>query len=743
MVMITRPILLFVFMSCVSQNNASHGCPKNWENFGNSCYTFVHIGKSWQNSNSDCENKGGQLARVSGKKLNRFLHEMYRIAKSGINLWIGLKRCSPNSAQWCYPNKKLANYTNWAPDIPDENGDCVEMLDIGVLGNRPCSDKRPYVCEMDFDECMLETHRCHSLATCNNTIGSYTCTCNQGFTGNGTICEDFEECILDTHRCHSHAKCKNTIGSYTCTCNEGFTGNGSFCEDFDECMLETHRCHSRATCNNTIGSYTCTCNQGFTGNGTICEDFVECILDTHRCHSHAKCKNTIGSYTCTCNEGFTGNGSFCEDFDECMLETHRCHSRATCNNTIGSYTCTCNQGFTGNGTICEDFEECILDTHRCHSHAKCKNTIGSYTCTCNEGFTGNGSFCEDFDECMLETHRCHSRATCNNTIGSYTCTCNQGFTGNGTICEDFEECILDTHRCHSHAKCKNTIGSYTCTCNEGFTGNGSFCEGLRLSFFLFRLVVPKVNNTNMEDRLRKLNEQVDELYGMNLTARKKSAQIIIKELSNITNVNNENGVKVIMNPNFLSRTVAILQKVVGLNISDGSVNILGPASNILDEVNRKYWRNMTDERLIRDLVITLQNYGFQLGEVLKNDRSSSRIFQNHSNVQLYVTYQKRSELSPQNSLFNFPNSSFTLSPDALSNDCGAVIVVVWYKTLNLVLRKSGFNGDYHAIKSRIIIASVQPEPRMPFKEPVRISWDATELDEAITCGYWKPELGVS
>ncbi|XP_028410390.1 adhesion G protein-coupled receptor B3-like [Dendronephthya gigantea] len=237
--------------------------------------------------------------------------------------------------------------------------------------------------------------------------------------------------------------------------------------------------------------------------------------------------------------------------------------------------------------------------------------------------------------------------------------------------------------------------------------------------------------------------KVDELYGMNITARKKSAQIIIKELSNITNVNNENGVKVIMNPNFLSRTVAILQKVVGLNISDGSVNILGPASNILDEVNRKYWRNMTDERLIRDLVITLQNYGFQLGEVLKNDRSSSRIFQNHSNVQLYVTYQKRSELSPQNSLFNFPNSSFTLSPDALSNDCGAVIVVVWYKTLNLVLRKSGFNGDYHAIKSRIIIASVQPEPRMPFKEPVRISWDATEADEAITCGYWKPELGVS
>ncbi|XP_028410389.1 snaclec coagulation factor IX/factor X-binding protein subunit A-like [Dendronephthya gigantea] len=147
MVMITRSILIFVFMWCVSRNNASHGCPNNWENFGNFCYTIVHSGKSWQNSNRDCENKGGQLARVSGEKLNRFLHEMYRIDKSGINLWIGLMKCPFSSTEWCYPSGKVANYTNWAPNILGENGDCVEMLDIGLWGNRPCSNKRPYICE--------------------------------------------------------------------------------------------------------------------------------------------------------------------------------------------------------------------------------------------------------------------------------------------------------------------------------------------------------------------------------------------------------------------------------------------------------------------------------------------------------------------------------------------------------------------------------------------------------------------
>ena len=41
----------------------------------------------------------------------------------------------------------------------------------------------------DEDECALKTHRCHSQATCSNVAGPYTCTCNEGFTGNGRICE--------------------------------------------------------------------------------------------------------------------------------------------------------------------------------------------------------------------------------------------------------------------------------------------------------------------------------------------------------------------------------------------------------------------------------------------------------------------------------------------------------------------------------------------------------------------------
>ena len=41
----------------------------------------------------------------------------------------------------------------------------------------------------DDDECYNGTADCDTNAACDNTIGSYTCTCNTGYNGNGTICE--------------------------------------------------------------------------------------------------------------------------------------------------------------------------------------------------------------------------------------------------------------------------------------------------------------------------------------------------------------------------------------------------------------------------------------------------------------------------------------------------------------------------------------------------------------------------
>ena len=40
----------------------------------------------------------------------------------------------------------------------------------------------------DIDECSGGTDECHIDASCNNTIGGYDCTCNDGFFGDGFNC---------------------------------------------------------------------------------------------------------------------------------------------------------------------------------------------------------------------------------------------------------------------------------------------------------------------------------------------------------------------------------------------------------------------------------------------------------------------------------------------------------------------------------------------------------------------------
>ena len=45
------------------------------------------------------------------------------------------------------------------------------------------------VCFQDVNECTTRKHNCHAAASCTNTVGSFRCTCNSGYSGNGVTCQ--------------------------------------------------------------------------------------------------------------------------------------------------------------------------------------------------------------------------------------------------------------------------------------------------------------------------------------------------------------------------------------------------------------------------------------------------------------------------------------------------------------------------------------------------------------------------
>ncbi|RMX60365.1 hypothetical protein pdam_00024098 [Pocillopora damicornis] len=73
---------------------------------------------------------------------------------------------------------------------------------------------------------------CENYGTCQSGFirKRYRCLCASGF--NGHDCEkDINECTNNTHNCsRNNANCTKIVGSYNCSCNPGFTGDGHICQ---------------------------------------------------------------------------------------------------------------------------------------------------------------------------------------------------------------------------------------------------------------------------------------------------------------------------------------------------------------------------------------------------------------------------------------------------------------------------------------------------------------------------------
>ncbi|KAM4693253.1 latent-transforming growth factor beta-binding protein 1 isoform 2-T2 [Discoglossus pictus] len=127
-----------------------------------------------------------------------------------------------------------------------------------------------------------------------------------------------------------------------------------------------------------------------------------------------------------------------------------------------------------------EINECIIDPHIC-GEGDCVNLPIGYTCICQNGYELNThrTKCVDINECSQDSSLC-SNGRCENTKGSFLCICQVGYMANdqGRNCIDVNEC-LSQHVCDD-GRCINTAGSFRCEyCDSGFRFNSrDQCEDI-------------------------------------------------------------------------------------------------------------------------------------------------------------------------------------------------------------------------------------------------------------------------
>ncbi|XP_043362785.1 adhesion G protein-coupled receptor E3-like isoform X20 [Dermochelys coriacea] len=272
---------------------------------------------------------------------------------------------------------------------------------------------------------------CPSNAKCvNNTH----CTCLHGyrsgkdrfFTDPMETCDDINECLGPSLAdCGPNTNCNNTAGTYFCTCINGYepsSGKGQFmnasentCQDIDECRGSSPAdCGPHANCTNLPGSYSCSCIHGYeTRSGkdkfthareNTCQDIDECQQNATVCEPHGNCINMPGSYRCKCSWGFGKSqkdaSKICTDIDECHKIPNICGPNATCINTNGSYRCECRAGYVPsnrNTTLCQELQ--VPSINSSAEFEGIKETCRNFSLQVKRS-SGNSSFCSFFNSTL-------------------------------------------------------------------------------------------------------------------------------------------------------------------------------------------------------------------------------------------------------------------------------------------------------------------------------------------------------
>ncbi|XP_032290647.1 uncharacterized protein [Drosophila virilis] len=316
-------------------------------------------------------------------------------------------------------------------------------------------------------------------------------SCNPGFVlaPDASECQDINECdiVVEDNENADHVphrvcqqQCENTIGSYRCSCREGYhlleedqsSCVPDSCEDLDNPQLNRLRCAHQCE-NLPNGGYACICPAGY----KLDEDLHNCVVLETVCsreQGHERCRpgsclpsEDNSTFSCLCPPGYASEVFSCQDLDECALGTHKCSH--DCFNTAGGYQCLCPRGMSlqePDGHTCVAPDPCAVNNNGCEQ--LCLSAEAG-ACNCSKGYVLNADnkSCDDVDECQVNNGGCQQ--LCRNLPGSHACACDRGYelAADGHSCQDVDECagLLSGGCTH---ECINKPGSYECGCPLGY-----------------------------------------------------------------------------------------------------------------------------------------------------------------------------------------------------------------------------------------------------------------------------------
>ena len=302
----------------------------------------------------------------------------------------------------------------------DVNADCTNLP-----GSSQCVCKTYWTGDgktcADIDECKTNNGACGlpEANTCTNNVGAKP------------TCADVDECKAGTAKCAAQATCANTKGSYACTCNAGYLGDGKTCTDVDECksgalkaqasdiLISTAKfenSHPKAGWRLSDGKLIY--NNPDTGNYNVSVAYKGSV--------------TTAAIALPVNATLTFDGVFdvetTSDYDKFRVElligsealVVFDKSKVKLGKTLQSIAIalgahagkTAQIRFvfdtvdaTANGTsgiALSNFGMTFL-VPACGANAACTNAPGTYACACSPGFAGDGQLCTDIDECKPTT----------------------------------------------------------------------------------------------------------------------------------------------------------------------------------------------------------------------------------------------------------------------------------------------------------------------------------------------------